>query len=559
MIASMGAAGRYLRPPFRGKRAGASIGRTREIWPCADGFVSLRAAGRQGARPQPRNDHPARRRGRHRRRRRSRERDWSAYNHNTVTDDELRRDRGADRRVLRGAHDGGALRDRVRDQPDAGAGQLAAGALRSRHHSRPREFFAARRPAGAFAIVRPGPATAAGVRPIDVAPIRHAGDRRRVGGHEDPGVRVGRGRARSPPATSRSTARRCCASSRGRAPTSCAPTPSAPKQPPWARGLRHVRRPQRRQAQRHPQHQAPRRRRARQTAGRRVGRRRRRELRAQGDAGLRARLRRPRRRAARPGDDQRLPAGPDRPAPGLPGLRRPGLGAVGLQLPHRLARPRARRPLRHDHRLAGTALRRRRARRRAAVPPAHGPGRLPRPVTGRGGGVVAVAVAARLRRRRHDRRARNGNDDTPGGAATALFACAGDDRWVAIAAWDDDELDAAAKARRRRSRGVVAPPRSPLEVAEALQAAGVEAVPVQDFGDVHDDPATRAPRSLRARSTHPFLGEGATSATASGCQRRRRVRPQRPTLGQDNDDILGDILGLSAAEREQLAADGVLE
>ena len=41
MIASMGNAGQYLRVPSRGARAGASIGRTREIWPCSDGYVSF--------------------------------------------------------------------------------------------------------------------------------------------------------------------------------------------------------------------------------------------------------------------------------------------------------------------------------------------------------------------------------------------------------------------------------------------------------------------------------------------------------------------------------------
>ena len=85
----------------------------------------------------------------------------------------------------------------------------------------------------------------------------------------------------------------------------------------------------------------PRRSRSARAAGRRVGRRGGRELRPPGHARLRPRLRQPRRAQARPGDDQRLPERPDRSAPRLPRLRRPGRGAVGLQLAHRLARPRA--------------------------------------------------------------------------------------------------------------------------------------------------------------------------------------------------------------------------
>src|SRR5205807_7113751 len=90
MIASMGAAGRYLRLPSRGRRAGASIGRTREIWPCADGYVSFGLRGGKARVPNLQTitrlvvdagidgaDVLA-------------ERDWSAYNHNTATDDELR-------------------------------------------------------------------------------------------------------------------------------------------------------------------------------------------------------------------------------------------------------------------------------------------------------------------------------------------------------------------------------------------------------------------------------------------------------------------------------------
>ena len=59
-----------------------------------------------------------------------------------------------------------------------------------------------------------------------------------------------------------------------------------------------------------------------------------------------------------PRDGELVPPGPDRPAPRLPGFRRPGIGARRLQHPDRLARPRADRAVRDDHRLARAALRR---------------------------------------------------------------------------------------------------------------------------------------------------------------------------------------------------------
>ena len=39
--ANMGAPGRYAQTGFRGVRRGANIGRTREIWPTKDGWVSF--------------------------------------------------------------------------------------------------------------------------------------------------------------------------------------------------------------------------------------------------------------------------------------------------------------------------------------------------------------------------------------------------------------------------------------------------------------------------------------------------------------------------------------
>ncbi|MGZ8734637.1 MAG: CoA transferase, partial [Acidimicrobiia bacterium] len=85
---------------------------------------------------------------------------------------------------------------------------------------------------------------------------------------------------------------------------------------------------------------------------------------------------------------------------------------------------------------------------------------------------------------------RMGNDN-PDARLHGVFPCAdeGDvgDRWVAIAVWTDDELE---RLHRITGPDVAAwtVTRSRIDVAEALQTGGVEAVPVQDFGDVHDDP-----------------------------------------------------------------------
>jgi crotonobetainyl-CoA:carnitine CoA-transferase CaiB-like acyl-CoA transferase len=144
----------------------------------------------------------------------------------------------------------------------------------------------------------------------------------------------------------------------------------------------------------------------------------------------------------------------------------------------------------------------------------------------------------------------------------AVFACADedgvDDRWVAIACWNDDELarlramagDDLASWTRTRARA---------DVAEQLQAAGIEAVPVQDFGDLNADPQL-AHRAHFERHTHPYLGEGLyqrngfrLAACSSGYTRAG------PTLGQDNDWALGEVLGLDADAIQALRDTGAVE
>jgi len=161
------------------------------------------------------------------------------------------------------------------------------------------------------------------------------------------------------------------------------------------------------------------------------------------------------------------------------------------------------------------------------------------------------------------------------------FACRGDDRWVAIAAWDDGQwarlaramgLDDATTARfatfeaRRAAvddvEGAVSAwtaGRDAGEVAEQLQALGIEAVPVADLGDASADPQLHH-RGHFVTLEHPCMG-------TCGYERngfRLSDAPagyshSSPTLGEHNDVVLGEILGLDAAERRRLADEGVLE
>jgi benzylsuccinate CoA-transferase BbsF subunit len=158
-------------------------------------------------------------------------------------------------------------------------------------------------------------------------------------------------------------------------------------------------------------------------------------------------------------------------------------------------------------------------------------------------------------------RGRDGNRD-----ATALVhdvfrsADEGDltDRWVAIAAWTDAEREALGRVAGEDVAAWAAG-RSALAAADALQAVGVEAVPVQDFGDLHADPQL-AHRGHFVARTHPFMGDGLYerngirySVATAGYDRAG------PTLGQDQEWVLGELLGLTDAEQQALAAAGAFD
>jgi crotonobetainyl-CoA:carnitine CoA-transferase CaiB-like acyl-CoA transferase len=158
-------------------------------------------------------------------------------------------------------------------------------------------------------------------------------------------------------------------------------------------------------------------------------------------------------------------------------------------------------------------------------------------------------------------RLRDGNND-PRARLHGVFACADEDgagdRWVAIACWNDHELarlhditgpdiDAWTQARTR------------ADVATVLQAAGIEAVPVSDFGDLHDDPQL-AHRGHFVALPHPVLGSNLYDRSGSRLTRLSSGYDRAgPTLGQDNDWALGDVLGLSSAEIEALRSAGAVE
>ena len=142
-----------------------------------------------------------------------------------------------------------------------------------------------------------------------------------------------------------------------------------------------------------------------------------------------------------------------------------------------------------------------------------------------------------------------------------------DDDWAALARIDRRRRPALATLEARAARddeveALVAAwtrPRRATRSRRTLQAAGIEAVPVEDFGDLHDDPQL-AQREHFVPLTHPFLGAGLVRAqrlpalaTPGGYDRAG------PTLGQDNDWVLGEMLGLDDSTVAALRERGAVE
>jgi crotonobetainyl-CoA:carnitine CoA-transferase CaiB-like acyl-CoA transferase len=180
-------------------------------------------------------------------------------------------------------------------------------------------------------------------------------------------------------------------------------------------------------------------------------------------------------------------------------------------------------------------------------------------------------------------RATTGRDVRPVGNAVdyacphGVYACAGVDRWCAIAAVGDDawqrlrvllgwpdEHRLATLAGRVAARAELdakveewTRSRSPEEVAAALQGAGISAMAVQN-GDDHRADSHLARRHALVNVKHRELGPMRHSGNPLRMSRTRMARPTpAPLLGEHTEEVLTGLLGLSRWEVRDLVAAGV--
>jgi crotonobetainyl-CoA:carnitine CoA-transferase CaiB-like acyl-CoA transferase len=174
--------------------------------------------------------------------------------------------------------------------------------------------------------------------------------------------------------------------------------------------------------------------------------------------------------------------------------------------------------------------------------------------------------------------ARCGNDDRDA-APHGAFACSNGE-WVALSCWSDGEFATLARllgqpalahdkrfadAAGRRKNGQQLDEEistwtgrhSAAEVAERLQAAGLAAYPVVTIAGLFSDPQLAARRHWRVRR-HPEIGEqaycfpGFDLAEAPG-----DIVSAAPCLAADNDYVFRELIGVSEAEMQGYADNGV--
>ena len=152
----------------------------------------------------------------------------------------------------------------------------------------------------------------------------------------------------------------------------------------------------------------------------------------------------------------------------------------------------------------------------------------------------------------------NGNDD-PDMSPHGVFACQGDDRWLALACRDDADRAALDAVLDGKTLADWTAARSPEDAMSALIAAGVPAHAVQDSAACFADPQLRH-RNHFVELAHPTQGKSVVEGARIVFDRTPSARPTvAPTMGADNDAVLRDLLGYSDERIVNLAASGALQ
>lgn len=148
-----------------------------------------------------------------------------------------------------------------------------------------------------------------------------------------------------------------------------------------------------------------------------------------------------------------------------------------------------------------------------------------------------------------------------------LFACAGDDEWAVVEARDETEVDLLRKAIDAEDGSALGSAalsawtatRSPEEVMEALQAAGVPAAAMRRLDQISEDPQLMHRRTYTSLH-HPALEHTLPTENASAPFEKLSTPPLQPApaSGEHTRAVLEQILGLTGEDVDELIALGAV-
>jgi len=161
------------------------------------------------------------------------------------------------------------------------------------------------------------------------------------------------------------------------------------------------------------------------------------------------------------------------------------------------------------------------------------------------------------------------------------YPCKGEDKWVSISLLDDEEWESFSKAmgnpswtrnkefadnykrslnRKEMDRliGEWTREKTPYEVMEILQSNGVAAAPCADTEDRFSDPHFSERQNI-VTIEHPVTGmDFVPNVVCNLSETPGEIRCPAPMLGEHNDYVFGELLGLSKEKIKQYVEEKIL-
>jgi len=159
---------------------------------------------------------------------------------------------------------------------------------------------------------------------------------------------------------------------------------------------------------------------------------------------------------------------------------------------------------------------------------------------------------------RGDAPRRMGNAD-PNVRLQDVFPARGEDRWVAISAFDDADVERLEGLTGGRPIADWTRERDEVELVELLQREGIAAGVVQDIEDLVERDETLRRRGALVDLPHPKLGRFGHMRTPISFSRDVVTPYRAPAIGEHTREIVQTIAGIDAARLAELEAQGVLE